>query len=364
MKLDLDSMELSLKRLLFGFDRATQLRLYFNLASYMGMSMSLSEALDQLWMNETDDGRDDRSGTALALQAWRQGHRYRSERLCDVMRGWVPDRDRMVIRAGEKSGLLRDALMAAREVDDVAEEMKSAIQEAVGYPILILALVTAVIWSFGINLFGPLKKSMPKVLMSSDIAMLAAVSEVISAAGLPLLIVGVGVAVAIAVTLPHLTGRARVALERIPPWCWYKDWYQAAFLLSFAALMKSSVAPKEAVEELLVGANPYMRERMMAIWRGLKDGNKPGDAMLQSPFNFPDRSLARDIRAMDGRADFGQVLDVITRNWIKTRVMSLRRSGKVVKAVGLAVAGGVIMVSGLAIIGLSQAVMSMGASSF
>lgn len=347
----------------FQRNRQAQLMLYFNLASFLQMSMPLAGALDQLWMNETDGGLNSNTPVAKALEAWRQSVRSKSDKLCDAMVGWVPERDRMVIRAGEKAGALADGLLAALVVDEASEEMQAALVMAVLTPAIVLSIMVGVIWTFGIQLFGPIKQVAPG-MMTGNVAILSGMADYLAAAGIPTFIVLAGLVGAIVVTLPHLTGSLRQKLDGVPPWSWFKLWYSAAFLLSLSSLVKAEVTPKEAIEELLVGANPWLRERLLELWRLLSGGKTLGEALVEARHDFPERAMARNIKSLEQRPDFGAALDSVTKTWIKIKVKALKRQAKVIAGIGMFVAAVVVTFAGITLFGMTQQMMTLGSKGF
>ncbi len=346
----------------FRTDSVKRLKIYFNLRCKVEMGIPLGEALQQLWENESDWDEDSREAAnpgataAVALKVWRDAVLSASEPLSDAMSGWIPDRDRMLIRAGEASNTLDTALRVAEEMHTSEAGMQEAIFKSLAYPGAIIVLVGAVVWVFGIKLFGPLKKTMPPSAFSPELRQLMELSDFLEVAAVPLVISAGGVVVLIVTTLNVWTGRSRVWFERLPPWSLYKLWYESAFLRTLASLLRSGEGQKTALEQMMVTASPWLKERIRAIWLRVRDGDLIGDAIMKTSqrrkkgarlddtvaFNFPRKEMGRDIKAVQNRDDIGGLIDLLTKNWVNIEVRRLNRLSQIIFYAGMVIAACII----------------------
>lgn len=122
------------------------------------MNEPLPTALDRLWRNVSEDGEKPNRPEAVAVQQWLERSRQ-GKNLADMLDGWVPTRELMLMRAGEESGNVAKAISSIMAVDEAAENMRRAILSAITYPCFIFLLLAAVLWMFGIATIEPMRKA-------------------------------------------------------------------------------------------------------------------------------------------------------------------------------------------------------------
>jgi type II secretory pathway component PulF len=76
-------------------------------------------------------------------------------------------------------------------------------------------------------------------------------------------------------------------------------------------------------------SNPYLKERIDGILRGIRLGHNPGAAMFQAGFEFPDRDLVEEMAVYAAMPGFPEELLRIGREWTE------EVTGQVKKAMGL-----------------------------
>lgn len=321
-------------------DRKQRFRIYRKLQGMLAMNEALSRALERLWYNASDMGRKTDRPAAMALQEWLKKDRA-GETLSESMNGWIPSADLYMIRAGEESGQVSNALLAIMHVGDSAQRMRQAILYAVSYPLFMLLLLSGVFWLFGVNLVQNMRKAAPPKVMEA-MGGIAGVSDFIMNNGIFLAIFIFGGIAFISGTMPYWKGQTRVKFDRYPPWSWFRIWQGSAFLLGLSALLKAQVPLKRAVEILEEESNPWMRERLHAAREEILRGRNLGEALRASGFEFPDPQVALDLEILSERADVGSIIDVVTKEWIEEQIDELNTQAQVVRTVGLLCVGGVI----------------------
>ena len=135
----------------FRTTRKHRFRVYRKLEGMLKTNEALSRALDRLYQNASEMGKYPNRPAAIALREWFLKDRTGAT-LSHSMEGWVPAGELYMIRAGEESGTLAKALASIQTMGEKARQMKEAVSYAVGYPIFMFALVSFVIWTFGVNL--------------------------------------------------------------------------------------------------------------------------------------------------------------------------------------------------------------------
>lgn len=321
-------------------NRKLRFRIYRKMQGMLGMNEALSRALERLWYNASDMGRKPEKPAAQALREWLQRDRA-GETLSEAMNGWIPSAELYMIRAGEESGQVANALSAIMHVGDSAQRMRQAIMGAVTYPIFMLFMLAGVFWLFGVNLVENMRKAAPPKVMEA-MSGIASVSDFVMQNGFYVVIFVALAIFTIAGTMPYWTGRIRLSFDKVPPWEWFRIWQGSAFLLGLSALLKAQVPLKRAVEILEEEGNPWLRERLRSAREEILRGRNLGEALRAGNYNFPDPQVAMDLEILSERADVGTVIDSVTKEWIEEQIDVLNVQAGVVRTAGLIAVGGVI----------------------
>jgi type II secretory pathway component PulF len=332
-------------------NRKLRFRVYRKLQGMLAMNEALSRALERLWYNASDMGRRPDRPAAMALQEWLRRDRA-GETLSEAMADWVPSAEVYMIRAGEESGQVSNALLAIMHVGDSAQRMKQAIMSAVTYPVFMAILLSGVFWLFGVNLVENMRKAAPPKVMEA-MGGIANVSDFIIKYGIYVAILVVIIALIIAGTMPYWRGRSRVKFDRYPPWAWFRIWQGSAFLLGLSALLKAQVPLKRAVEILEEEGNPWLKERLRSVREEILRGRNLGEALRAGSYEFPDPAVALDLEILSERADVGQIIDVVTKEWIEEQIEQLNLQAQLVRTGGLLCVGGVIAWAMLSILNIT-----------
>jgi type II secretory pathway component PulF len=321
-------------------NRKMRFRIYRKLQGMLAQNEALSRALERLWYNASDMGRAPTRTQAIALREWLQKDRA-GETLSEAMNGWIPSADLYMIRAGEESGQVANSLLAIMHVGDSAQRMRAAIVGAVSYPVFMAILLAGVFWLFGVNLVQNMRKAAPPKVLEA-MSGIAGVSDFIMAKGIYLVIFFVAAFFIISGTMPYWRGRLRVKFDRYPPWAWFRVWQGSAFLLGLSALLRAQVPLKRAVEILEEEGNPWLRERLRSAREEILRGRNLGEALRAGNYYFPDPTVALDLEILSERSDVGNVIDVVTKEWIEEQIEVLNTQSGLVRTFGLMAVGGVI----------------------
>ena len=117
---------------------------------------------------------------------------------------------------------------------------------------------------------------------------------------------------------PYWTGPVRRALDRIPPFSFYRLQEGGAWLASIPALTDSGrIKAYDALVETERLSKPWMRERLRAIRLGMVAGFGMGQAMQRSSFGFPDPEIVADISLFESQGlDVEDILREIASEWV------------------------------------------------
>jgi type II secretory pathway component PulF len=340
-------------------NRKMRFRIYRKLQGMLAQNEALGRALERLWYNASDMGRAPNRPSALALREWLQKDRA-GETLSEAMNGWMPSADLYMIRAGEESGQVSNALLAIMHVGDSAQRMRTAIISAVSYPVFMMLLLAGVFWLFGVNLVQNMRKAAPPKVMEA-MGGIAGVSDFIMNYGIVVVIVVAGLFFLVAGSMPFWRGKWRVEFDKYPPWAWYRIWQGSAFLLGLSALLRAQVPLKRAVEILEEEGTPWLRERLRSAREEILRGRNLGEALRSGGYNFPDPTVVLDLEILSERSDVGQVIDAVTKEWIEEQIDVLNAQSAAVRTGGLICVGGVISWAMLSILRITTILSDMQA---
>ncbi len=315
-----------------------RLRTYRLLASMLRNRMRLVEAIGLVWEVASEDGADLRDPVAVAMDEWRRVL-SNGRPFPEVVRGWVPAREAVVLAGGDV-GDLAGALDNARRVGDGARRMMAAVLAALGYPLFLMAVLLAMIVLLGLYLIPPFLEVAPDTRWTGAAASLAWLAEFVGT-WWPTVVAGSAASLgAVAASMPYWTGPLRAKVENLAPWSIYRIWVGTGWLLGLAALVKAGEPLARALWRLRGDASPYLRERIDAALVHVHNGLDLGEALHRSGLGFPDRRIVGSLRVYSEQPDFAEALEMLARDWLDESVDGVERQAALLNGaarVGIAV---------------------------
>ena len=322
----LDDLNERFVRLQFGSSQRT--RLYEKLIDLLHNNIKLTEALDICWQHASYDGRKPKRVAAIALDTWRTRVRD-GVKLGDAMQGWIPDSDRMVIKAGEEAGKVEEALRNALKIQEGMSKIRAAIWGGVAYPLVLLAAVVGFLVIFGVMVVPSFDAVFPRAKWTGAGASMAFLSDFVDIWLMPILIAFFAAIVVSIWSMPRWTGRLRVYADKVPPYSLYRMSVGVGFMLTVSAITKANVTFTDTLRALLRDANPWYRERLARALQLMNNGRNLGEALHQSGHSFPDEEAVLDLRAFAGLAGFEVRMQKMGEKWIDLSVVRVQGQMKV-----------------------------------
>ena len=128
----LGSIEVYYARIICNLSNSGRLKIYRKLASLLRNRFSLMDALDMLHDGITNGGKNTGEPMAIAMASW--GHALQNGvPLSDALKGWAPDRERLMLSVGDVSNL-ESALLNLIKVAEGSAKMIRPIVSAISYP--------------------------------------------------------------------------------------------------------------------------------------------------------------------------------------------------------------------------------------
>lgn len=133
--------------------------------------------------------------------------------------------------------------------------------------------------------------------------------------------------IAYPISLPKWRGKIRNFLDRYPPYSFYRLQEGGGWLLAIPAITEGGhIKAYDAVGQTAKVAQPWLKEKIMAVIRAMDTGKVFGDALHATGFNFPDREVVNDIRLYEKNGlDIDTVLKSIAADWEEVGIAEIKK---------------------------------------
>ena len=336
----LNKVEEYYAKMILQFSNKTRLKLYRKIASLMKNRFSLMDALDMLHDGASNGGKNPSEPLAIAIASWGRSLNN-GMTFSDALKGWAPDRERLMLSVGDVSDL-ESALMNLIKVTEGSTKMIRPIVGAITYPAFLTTMSVLIIYAIGVYMVPPMIDAAPTVVwrgMARDLVDLSAWIKdnwLIAFASLP-----VTMAV-IYFTIGIWTGKVRAFFDNIPPWSLYKVFTGISWLLALSALVKGGTPVSTALRALRRDASRYLKERIDKTLVYVNNGDNLGQALAKTGLDFPDREIIGDLKIYSELDNFEEALDKLANDWLEESVYMIEEKAGVLNMAALLSIGGVI----------------------
>ena len=275
------------------FSAGQRIRLYKKLALMLNHGITLYTSLRHLHRVATEHRAGIRHALHYLLRSLGCGYSF-----AQCLGGIAGAHELLLIASYEKENLAR-GLMEAEALLQQKEKLRRRVLQSLGYPLFLLLLTCGLFLLIGRLLVPSFLELVPEAEWQGAARFLLLLAEMTEGrAALGLLIFLVLLGLALPYSLPRLTGRLRLTLDRLFPWNCYRLLVGASWLVSFSALLAQGIQPRAILLATLGSrhTSPYLRERVLAIWQALARGKNLGEAFGESAFLFPSREMVEDLR--------------------------------------------------------------------
>ena len=336
----LNKVEEYYAKMILQFSNKTRLKLYRKIASLMKNRFSLMDALDMLHDGASNGGKNPSEPLAIAIASWGRSLNN-GMTFSDALKGWAPDRERLMLSVGDVSDL-ESALLNLIKVTEGSTKMIRPIVGAITYPAFLIMMSVLIIYAIGVYMVPPMIDAAPTVVwrgMARDLVDLSAWIKdnwLIAFASLP-----VTMAV-IYFTIGIWTGKIRAFFDNIPPWSLYKVFTGISWLLALSALVKGGTPVSTALRALRRDASRYLKERIDKTLVYVNNGDNLGQALAKTGLDFPDREIIGDLKIYSELDNFEEALDKLANDWLEESVYMIEEKAGVLNMAALLSIGGVI----------------------
>lgn len=336
----LNSIEVYYAKMVCNFSNATRLKIYRKLASLMRNRFSLMDALDMLHDGITNGGKNPSEPMAIALASWGRALQNGLP-FSDALKGWAPNRERLMLSVGDVSDL-ESALLNLIRVTEGSTKMIRPIIGAISYPSFLFMMAIVIIWAIGAYMVPPMIDAAPTVRWVGTARTLVDISEWIKVNWLPAFISLPVVMLVIYLTIGIWTGPIRAVFDNLPPWSLYKIFSGITWLLALSALVKGGVPVSTALASLRRDSSAYLKERIDKTLAFIKNGDNLGQALMKTGLNFPDKEIIADLKIYSELDNFEESLEKLANDWLEESVYMIEQRASILNMVALLAVAGVI----------------------
>jgi len=327
-------------RIICNMSSGARLKVYRKIASLMGNRFSLMNALDMLHDGVTNSGKNPSEPMAIAIANWAVALQNGLP-FSDALRGWAPDRERLMLSVGDVSDL-EGALKNLIKVTEGSAKMLRPIIGAISYPAFLMMMAVFIIYGIGVYMVPPMIDAAPGVRWRGIAKNLADLSDWISEYWLFAFSILPALMITIYATVGIWTGRIRAAFDNAPPWSLYKIFVGITWLLAMSALVKGGTPVSNALRALRRDSTKYLAERIDKTLVFVNNGDNLGQALAKTNLNFPDKEIIGDLKVYSELDNFEEALDALANNWLEESVFMIERKASMLNMVALLSISGVI----------------------
>ena len=336
----LNAVEVQYARLVVTLSNGARLKLYRKIASLMRNRFSLMDALDRLHDGISNGGKNAGEPFAIALVQWSK-KLQNGMPFSDALKGWAPDRERLMLSVGDVSDM-ENALLNLIRVTEGSAKMVRPIIGAVTYPSFLFMMAVLIIYAIGAFMVPPMIEAAPDVIWTGLAGDLVGVSYwikdywIFAFSALPIMMI------VIYTTIGIWTGPIRAFFDKLPPWSLYKVFTGISWLLALSALVKGGTPVSTSLRTLRRDSTRYLKERIDKTLIYINAGENLGQALAKTNLDFPDVEIIGDLKIYSELDNFEEALEKLANDWLDESVYLIEQKAAILNMIALLSIGGVI----------------------
>ena len=249
----------------------------------------------------------------------------------------VPETDKMVLVAAERSGNLEEGLRFLVKSIAFVQEMRSAIFMAVAMPVGMFVGLGALVGGIAVYGVPAMTELLPANQWQGSGRTLLMMSDFVRKYGLAVLIGFAGLGYGFGWSLTNWSGAERAKLDQKFPYNFWSSYQGAMLLVSMTALNQGGMSVMASLNELLSSSSPWMRWHLKKIIRNIQQ-NPEAFAENFNTGMYSSRIIFRmALAAASGSVE--SKLGIIADTAMKETLKSIQRSSAVINKIMLAIFG-------------------------
>lgn len=185
--------------------------------------------------------------------------------LAEGMREWFSSNVVEIVRVGESGGALGQTLKSAINMLSQQGVAIGAFVGAMAYPLLVIAIACGVIIYLNTSVFVQFKLIKPMDQWPEAGRRLVFIGDLIQHWWWIVIVSIVAVVLIFRWLMINYTGEFRPALDKIPPFSFYRQLASARLLETLGLLVANGVVFKSAIKVMQYQANPYMLSHLVQM---------------------------------------------------------------------------------------------------
>jgi len=225
------------------------------------------------------------------------------------------------------------------------------VAKAFAYPVVLVGMAAVVLNIVSTRLVPSMSKASDPSTWTGSGRALYLIAETTTNYGVIIaLIIGIIISIVI-ITLPKWRGGLRFHADKALPWSMYRMIHGATFLMNVAVLVRSGVMLNDALALLSERASPWLKERIDAAMIGTASGTDLGTALYNGGYDFPDRRAVQYMMILGNNEGAEESMEDFGREWLEESIEKIEAMS------------GVILITGIASIGLLMILVIVGSAS-
>jgi type II secretory pathway component PulF len=198
-----------------------------------------------------------------------------------------------------------------------ASAMKSVIFSKLSYPVVLVFALIGLIYFFSIKIIPRIAEVLDPSSWPDNAQSMYGMAMFVHDKGIYVGILLVALCFLVGWSLPRTTGKLRYYLDYLPPYSFYKAFHSANILISLAAMMRSGVPFVDAMTQLSLHSDPYLRDHLEKMITNIADGLLLSEAMDTGLLS---QEMMVSVHMMSNNANFQQAINEIGRQAVKRGV--------------------------------------------
>ena len=320
-----------------------RIEIYETLELLLSNQVLLSTALREIYKIESKDGKKKDEVRAIVvydcMTALESGRN-----LSDALEKWVPEQEIHLIRAGERSGDMVNALKDVVRIVTAKGKIVAAVAKGATYPVILLFMISILLNQIANKMVPQFARILPVEKWTGPAALLKIIADFVTNYGMTSIIGGIVLATWVGWSLPNMyKSPIRKYLDMVPPWSIYRMLNGSTFLLNVAVMLKAGIRVQEALIILSKGGSPWLRHRIQATIQNINQGANLGLALHRTGYNFPDARAVQFLRVLSNQDGFDEKLTNFGDRWLDKSVSGIEAASGILLAVGILTTGVLIL---------------------
>lgn len=336
----LGKIETSYAKIVCRMSTNARLKIYRKLASLLRNRFSLMNALDLLHSSASNGGKNPDEPLAIAIANWAKALQNGLS-FSDALKGWAPDRERLMLSVGDVSDM-ENALMNLIRVSEGSTKMIRPIVGAITYPSFLFMMSVLIVYAIGVYMVPPMIEAAPNVVWRGTAATLVDLSTWIQNNWLLAFSFLPVIGIIIYATIGIWTGPMRAMFDHLPPWSLYKIFTGISWLLALSALVKSGTPVSTAMRALRRDSTHYLQERIDKTLLFINNGDNLGKALSKTGLEFPDKEIISDLEIYSELDNFEEALENLANEWLDESVYLIENKAAILNMVAILTVAGII----------------------